>query len=181
MDARIAKARAALGTDVPARPPLPARRGDPFADFTGDSYKLSKIAAETEREVHALLRRALYGGDGGRAGRKPWQQVILPDLNAGCSMADMAEIGQVEDCWDSLEAGWVQMTGLGGSRRRLDSADLHELGCSIKAFCGERGGLVCTSSNARAALSGRLRAARRFCFCPTSISAATPPSRWGFR
>ncbi len=50
---------------------------------------------------------------------KPWQQVILPDLNAGCSMADMAEIGQVEDCWDSLERA--------GLTRRSDSADLHEL------------------------------------------------------
>ena len=74
-----------------------------FADFTGDSYKLSKIASETDAKyivfcgVHFMAESADVLGAAG-------QQVILPDLNAGCSMADMAEISQVEACWDVLDA-----------------------------------------------------------------------------
>jgi quinolinate synthase len=71
------------------------------------------------------------------------QQVILPDLNAGCSMADMAEIGQVEDCWDALERAGLASETI--PLTYMNSA------AAIKAFCGEHGGLVCTSSNARAA------------------------------
>ncbi len=89
-----------------------------FADATGDSYKLSRIAAETDAKyivfcgVHFMAESAdVLGRDG--------QQVILPDLNAGCSMADMAEISQVEACWETLER-----LGLDG---RNPAADLHEL------------------------------------------------------
>ena len=89
-----------------------------FADFTGDSYKLSKVAAETDAKyivfcgVHFMAESAdVLGRDG--------QQVILPDLNAGCSMADMAEISQVEDCWEALER--VRTGG------RDDSDHLYEL------------------------------------------------------
>jgi quinolinate synthase len=102
MDARIAAARAELGTDVVLLGHHYQRdEVIRFADFTGDSYKLSKVAAETHAKymlfcgVHFMAETADVLG-------QPWQQVILPDLNAGCSMADMAEIGQVEDCWDSL-------------------------------------------------------------------------------
>ena len=106
MDARIAAARETLGTDVILLGHHYQRdEVIRFADFTGDSYKLSKVAVRDGREVHACSaactswrRRADMLG-------QPWQQVILPDLNAGCSMADMAEIGQVEDCWESLERG----------------------------------------------------------------------------
>ena len=102
MDARIAAARERLGTDVVLLGHHYQRdEVIRFADFTGDSYKLSKVAAETNAKymvfcgVHFMAETADVLG-------QPWQQVILPDLNAGCSMADMAEIGQVEDCWDSL-------------------------------------------------------------------------------
>ena len=91
---------------------------------------------------------------------QPWQQVVLPDLNAGCSMADMAEIGQVEDCWESLErAGAVAGDGI-IPLTYMNSA------ANIKAFCGERGGLVCTSSNARAAFEWAYRRAGRILFLP---------------
>jgi len=103
MDDRIAAARAKLGTDVVLLGHHYQRdEVIRFADFTGDSYKLSKVASETNAKymlfcgVHFMAETADVLG-------QPWQQVILPDLNAGCSMADMAEIGQVEDCWDSLE------------------------------------------------------------------------------
>jgi len=114
MDARIAAARQKLGTDVVLLGHHYQRdEVIRFADFTGDSYKLSKVAAETNAKymlfcgVHFMAETADVLG-------QPWQQVILPDLNAGCSMADMAEIGQVEDCWDSLENAGLTTEAAGG-------------------------------------------------------------------
>jgi quinolinate synthase len=128
-----------------------------FADFTGDSYKLSKIAAETDAKyivfcgVHFMAESAdVLGRDG--------QQVILPDLNAGCSMADMAEISQVEACWEAL-------TRLGLAEETIPLTYINST-AAIKAFCGERGGLVCTSSNARAALEWAFARGKRILFLP---------------
>ena len=75
------------------------------------------------------------------------QSVILPDLNAGCSMADMAEIGQVEDAWEQfVRLGLTDDEGNG-----ITPITYMNSTAAIKAFCGERGGLVCTSSNAKGA------------------------------
>jgi len=112
------------------------------ADFVGDSLALAQEAAKTSADtivfcgVHFMAESAdVLGRDG--------QQVLLPDLNAGCSMADMAEISQVEACWEALER-----VGLA-----TDTIPLTYMNstAAIKAFCGERGGLVCTSSNAKGA------------------------------
>ena len=86
------------------------------------------------------------------------QQVILPDLNAGCSMADMAEISQVEACWEALER-------VGPRRRDLPLTYMNST-AAIKAFCGEHGGLVCTSSNARAAFEWAFARGKRILFLP---------------
>src|SRR5260370_5291978 len=91
-----------------------------------------------------------------------WQQVILPDLNAGCSMADMAEIGQVEDCWDSLERAGLTDAAAGG----LIPLTYMNSAAAIKGFCGERGGLVCTSSNARSAFEWAYAQAGKILFLP---------------
>jgi quinolinate synthase len=158
MDGRIAAARAELGTSTILLGHHYQRdEVIRFADFTGDSYKLSKIAAETESQyvvfcgVHFMAESADILG-------RSHQQVILPDLNAGCSMADMAEIGQVEDCWDSLMAA-----GLNGTITPLTYMNS---AASIKAFCGERGGLVCTSSNARAAFDWAFARGEKILFLP---------------
>jgi len=158
MDARIAAAREKLGKDVVLLGHHYQRdEVIRFADFTGDSYKLSKVAAETDAKymlfcgVHFMAETADVLG-------RPWQQVILPDLNAGCSMADMAEIGQVEDCWDSLERA-----GLIGDMIPLTYMNS---AAAIKAFCGERGGLVCTSSNARGAFEWAFARAGKILFLP---------------
>ena len=105
------------------------------------------------------------------------QQVILPDLAAGCSMADMADPEQLEMCWSDLE----QMGIIGAEGRRRVPVTYINSAAAIKAFCGERGGVVCTSSNAAATLRGRGSAASGSCSCPISISAATPPTRWACR
>ncbi len=144
MDERIATARARLGaTTILLGHHYQRDEVIRFADFTGDSYKLSRIAAETGARyivfcgVHFMAESAdVLGHDG--------QQVILPDLNAGCSMADMAEISQVEACWETLAR-------LGLSDETIPLTYINST-AAIKAFCGEHGGLVCTSSNARAAI-----------------------------
>jgi len=86
------------------------------------------------------------------------QRVILPDLNAGCSMADMAEISQVEACWEALER-------LGLADDMIPLTYMNST-AAIKAFCGERGGLVCTSSNARAAFEWAFARGKRILFLP---------------
>ena len=158
MDERIADARAQLGaTTILLGHHYQRDEVIRFADFTGDSYKLSKVAAETSAQyivfcgVHFMAESAdVLGRDG--------QQVILPDLNAGCSMADMAEISQVEACWEALERlgltdGLIPLTYMNST-------------AAIKAFCGERGGLVCTSSNAQAAFEWAFARGQRILFLP---------------
>jgi quinolinate synthase len=159
MDARIAAAREKLGADAIVLGHHYQRdEVIRFADFTGDSYRLSKAASETDAKymvfcgVHFMAETADILA-------RPWQQVILPDLNAGCSMADMAEIGQVEDCWESLEKQGVDGGGIIPLTYMNSAAD-------IKAFCGERGGLVCTSSNARAAFEWAFARAGKILFLP---------------
>ncbi|HSY04002.1 MAG TPA: quinolinate synthase NadA [Acidobacteriaceae bacterium] len=159
MDERIAAARKALGTTTILLGHHYQRdEVIRFADFTGDSYKLSKIAAETEARyivfcgVHFMAESADVLGHEG-------QQVILPDLNAGCSMADMAEIGQVEDCWDTLLRSGI-------SESEILPLTYMNSAANIKAFCGERGGLVCTSSNARGAFEWAFQRAKKILFLP---------------
>ena len=158
MDDRIRAARAQLGaTTVVLGHHYQRDEVVRFADHTGDSYKLSRIAAETGARyiifcgVHFMAESAdvLAGED---------QQVILPDLNAGCSMADMAEISQVEDCWETL-------TRFGLADETIPLTYINST-AAIKAFCGENGGLVCTSSNCRAAMEWAFAQGKRILFLP---------------
>jgi quinolinate synthase len=158
MDARIAAAREKLGASTVLLGHHYQRdEVIRFADFTGDSYKLSQAAARTGARyvvfcgVHFMAESADLVGNSG-------QQVILPDLNAGCSMADMAEITQVEDCWDAL-------TRLGLADETIPVTYMNST-AAIKAFCGEHGGLVCTSSNAPAAFRWAFERGRRILFLP---------------
>ena len=162
MDTRIAAARRELGGRVVILGHHYQRdEVIRFADFRGDSYKLAQEAARTSAEyivfcgVHFMAESAdVLAHDG--------QQVILPDLNAGCSMADMAEIGQVESCWDQLVAmGLTDETGAG-----ITPLTYMNSTAAIKAFCGERGGLVCTSSNAPAAFNWAFTRNEKILFLP---------------
>jgi quinolinate synthase len=158
MDKRIAEARARLGaTTLLLGHHYQRDEVIRFADSTGDSYKLSRIAAETAAKyivfcgVHFMAESADILG-------QPGQQVILPDLNAGCSMADMAEISQVEACWETLER-------LGLADQIVPLTYMNSA-AAIKAFCGEHGGLVCTSSNARAAFEWAFTRGKQILFLP---------------
>jgi len=128
-----------------------------FADYTGDSFKLSRqAAAQRDAEyivfcgVHFMAESAdvLSGQD---------QKVILPDLAAGCSMADMAAPDQLEVCWSELETM--------GARRVIPVTYINSA-ASIKAFCGERDGVVCTSSNADATLQWAWERGDQILFLP---------------
>jgi quinolinate synthase len=159
MDERIAAARKTLGsTTILLGHHYQRDEVIRFADFTGDSYKLALAASKTDARyivfcgVHFMAESADVLG-------QPGQQVILPDLNAGCSMADMAEIGQVEECWDALVDA-----GLGADE--IIPITYMNSSAAIKAFCGEHGGLVCTSSNARAAFEWAFARAKKILFLP---------------
>src|ERR1039458_7640408 len=158
MDARIEAARAKLGaTTLLLGHHYQRDEVIRFADFTGDSDKLCRIAAETGAKyivfcgVHFMAESADVLGHVG-------QQVILPDLNAGCSMADMAEVSQVEACWEALER-------LGLADETVPLTYMNST-AAIKAFCGEHGGLVCPSSNARAAFEWAFARGKRILFLP---------------
>jgi quinolinate synthase len=166
MDARIAAAREKLGKQaVILGHHYQQDEVIRFADFTGDSYKLSKIAAETEAK-YLIFCGVHFMAESADVLAKPWQQVILPDLNAGCSMADMAEIGQVEDCWESLERQGAGFRAQGSDKLGMIPLTYMNSAADIKAFCGERGGLVCTSSNARGAFEWAFARAEKILFLP---------------
>ena len=205
MDARIAVAKATLGRRLVILGHH-YQRDDviKFADYTGDSYKLAKhVAAHPDAEfivfcgVHFMAESAdVLGAD--------HQQVILPDLAAGCSMSDMAEPEQLEMCWRDLE----EMLGTGEERQRPCEPEDEEIrgrasasvragggasapvqkstageseriakaavvpvtyinsAAAIKAFCGEHGGVVCTSSNAGGTLKWAWERGERVLFLP---------------
>jgi quinolinate synthase len=115
-----------------------------FADVTGDSFKLAREAAARPGAEYIVFCGVHFMAESADILTGPEQKVILPDLAAGCSMADMARLTQVEDAWDALvEAGIAD--GVVPVTYMNSSAD-------IKAFCGRNGGAVCTSSNAETAL-----------------------------
>ncbi len=158
MDGRIAAARERLGSTVVLLGHHYQRdEVVRFADHTGDSYKLSKIAAGTAAR-YIVFCGVHFMAESADILSRTGQQVILPDLNAGCSMADMAEITQVEDCWDALER-----LGLAGETVPITYMNST---AAIKAFCGERGGLVCTSSNADKAFRWAFARGKRILFLP---------------
>ena len=115
-----------------------------FADVTGDSFKLAKEAAARPGAAYIVFCGVHFMAEAADILTADHQQVVLPDLAAGCSMADMAAIGQVEDAWDDLAemgvaVGLVPVT-------YMNSA------AAIKAFTGRHGGTICTSSNAKTAM-----------------------------
>jgi quinolinate synthase len=129
------------------------------ADLTGDSLKLSRLAAGTDSRyivfcgVHFMAEVADILSN-------PGQVSILPDLAAGCSMADMANLAKVERCWRELE----EM--LGTPDQSITPVTYINSAADLKAFCGEHGGIVCTSSNARRILEWSFARREKVLFFP---------------
>ncbi len=128
------------------------------ADFTGDSLKLSQLAATTQSEfivfcgVHFMAEVADIVTDGKRT-------VILPDLAAGCSMADMANLIKVRRCW-------AELSEVLNPDEMVTPVTYINSAADLKAFCGSHGGIVCTSSNARAVLEWSFARREKVLFFP---------------
>jgi quinolinate synthase len=129
-----------------------------FADVTGDSFKLARDAAARPDAEFIVFAGVHFMAESADILTAPEQAVILPDLAAGCSMADMAAIGQVEDAWDVLaDAGITDVT--------IPITYMNST-AAIKAFTGRNRGAVCTSSNARRALEWAFEQGEKVFFLP---------------
>ena len=115
-----------------------------FADVTGDSFKLARDAAARPDAEFIVFCGVHFMAESADILTGPEQQVVLPDLAAGCSMADMARLTQVETAWEAMAAAGVQ--------GQVVPVTYMNSSADIKAFCGRNGGVVCTSSNAQTAL-----------------------------
>jgi quinolinate synthase len=141
------------------------------ADFTGDSLKLSRLAAGTQAEfivfcgVHFMAEVADIVTNGERV-------VVLPDLAAGCSMADMANLVKVRRCWQELSEVLDPDQSVTPVTYINSAADL-------KAFCGQHGGIVCTSSNARAVLEWSFARREKVLFFPDQHLGRNTAHRMG--
>src|SRR5687768_2187324 len=116
-----------------------------FADVTGDSFKLAREAAARPSAEYIVFCGVHFMAESADILTAPTQRVILPDLAAGCSMADMAVLGQVETAWEAL-------TDLGVADSTVPVTYMNS-SADIKGFVGRNGGVVCTSSNAKTALT----------------------------
>jgi quinolinate synthase len=129
-----------------------------FADVTGDSFKLAQQAAARPEAEFIVFCGVHFMAESADILTGPGQAVLLPDLAAGCSMADMATFDQVEECWDALTAAGVAGTTVPVTYMNSSAA--------IKAFTGRHGGTVCTSSNARRALEWAYAQGQKVLFMP---------------
>jgi quinolinate synthase len=158
MDARIAAARATLGRRLMILGHHYQRdEVIKFADYTGDSYKLAQQVGRHPEAEFIVFCGVHFMAESADVLSSDRQQVILPDLAAGCSMADMADPEQLEMSWNDLEQMGIPPVV---PVTYINSA------ASIKAFCGERGGVVCTSSNAAATLKWAWERGERILFLP---------------
>jgi quinolinate synthase len=129
-----------------------------FADVTGDSFKLAREAAARPEAEFIVFCGVHFMAESADILTSADQKVILPDLAAGCSMADMARLAQVEDCWDVLADAGV--AGVTVPVTYMNSS------ADIKAFCGREGGVVCTSSNAKKVLEWAFARGEKVLFLP---------------
>ena len=158
LDDRIAAAKARLGQDVVILGHHYQRdEVVKFADFRGDSLKLSFQASQAEAR-YIVFCGVHFMAESADILRREHQTVILPDLNAGCSMADMADIGQVEACWSELSS-------LLDSRKVIPVTYMNST-AAIKAFTGQHGGSVCTSSNAAGVMKWAFETGEKVLFLP---------------
>ena len=129
-----------------------------FADYTGDSFKLSREVANHPKAQYIVFCGVHFMAESADVLALPHQQVILPDLAAGCSMADMAPADELQVCWSELEQ-------LGVASRTVPVTYINSA-AAIKSFVGEQGGTVCTSSNAAAVLAWGWQQKEKILFLP---------------
>src|SRR6476660_5315168 len=129
-----------------------------WADARGDSYRLSVLAQERPDADYIVFCGVHFMAESADILTADHQQVVLPDLNAGCSMADMADIDSVEEAWDTI-AGVTDIS-------RVVPITYMNSSAALKAFVGRNGGAVCTSSNAKAVITWALERGDKLLFFP---------------
>jgi quinolinate synthase len=160
LDRRIAAARAQLGERLVILGHHYQRDEIiRYADYRGDSFKLAQLAAARPQADYIVFCGVHFMAESADILSAPHQKVILPNPAAGCSMADMANIAEVEECWQTLndqlgeDAAIIPVT-------YMNSA------ANLKAFCGRNGGVVCTSSNAPVVMKWAFSQGKRVLFFP---------------
>jgi quinolinate synthase len=143
-----------------------------FADIRGDSFKLAEWAGKRKNAEYIVFCGVHFMAESADILSGDHQKVVLPDLSAGCSMADMAELDQVETCWDDLQ----RVTG-----ERIVPITYMNSTAAIKAFCGRNGGAVCTSSNASAVMRWALERCDKILFLPDQHLGRNTAYRLGYR
>src|SRR2546427_9119125 len=126
-----------------------------FADVRGDSFKLAQWAASRKDAEYIVFCGVHFMAESADVLSADYQKVVLPDMSAGCSMADMAGLDQVEACWEDLERV---------TPGKIIPVTYMNSAASIKAFCGRHGGAVCTSSHASGGMHWALGRADRNLF-----------------
>jgi quinolinate synthase len=165
MDARIAAARRKLGNRLLILGHHYQRdEVIKFADATGDSFRLARQVASHPDADYIVFCGVHFMAESADVLAAPHQQVILPDLAAGCSMADMVEPDQLENCWEELTQMGVTVDRSG--KAGVVPVTYINSAASIKAFVGERGGTVCTSSNAAASMKWAFARGEKVLFLP---------------
>src|SRR5690348_12527712 len=145
-----------------------------YADYRGDSFKLAQLAAGRPEADYIVFCGVHFMAESADILSAPQQKVILPNPAAGCSMADMANIAEVEECWQMLhdllgeDAGIIPVT-------YMNSA------ANLKAFCGRNGGVVCTSSNAPKVIDWAFKQGKRVLFFPDEHLGRNTGLRYGIR
>jgi len=167
MDRRIAAARATLGRRLVILGHHYQRdEVIKFADYTGDSYKLSQQVSKHPDAEFIIFCGVHFMAESADVLCGPGQQVILPDLAAGCSMADMADPEHLQMCWSELEQMGVIVPHPDGTKAPVVPVTYINSSAAIKAFVGERGGVVCTSSNAAATMAWAWERGEKILFLP---------------
>ncbi|MGI9061417.1 MAG: quinolinate synthase NadA [Ktedonobacteraceae bacterium] len=160
LDQRIATARAQLGERLVILGHHYQRDEIiKYADYRGDSFKLAQLAAARPQADYIVFCGVHFMAESADILSAPHQRVILPNPAAGCSMADMANIAEVEECWQMLHETLGEGAGIIPVTYMNSAADL-------KAFCGRNGGIVCTSSNAPAVIQWAFSHGKRVLFFP---------------
>jgi quinolinate synthase len=145
-----------------------------YADYRGDSFKLARLAAARPEADYIVFCGVHFMAESADVLSGPHQKVILPNPAAGCSMADMANIAEVEECWEMLhevlgeDAGIIPVT-------YMNSA------ANLKAFCGKNGGIVCTSSNAPAVVAWAFTQGKRILFFPDEHLGRNTGLKYGIK
>ena len=166
LDRRIAAARATLGTRLVILGHHYQRdEVIKYADARGDSFKLAQFAAARPEADYILFCGVHFMAESADILSGAHQTVILPNPAAGCSMADMANIAEVEECWEALDALYRDEAGEGELQSVIPVTYMNSA-ANLKAFCGRNGGIVCTSSNAAQVMAWAFARGRRVLFFP---------------